>query len=61
LINKNSSVSELVKVLLKNGGHVDKYYLLEWNKNKHAVVFFKEWFGGKNIREALMKALTWKT
>jgi hypothetical protein len=43
--------------LLKKGGHVNKYYLQEWNRNKRAVVFLKCWFGGKNIREALLKAL----
>jgi len=43
--------------LFKKGGHVDKYYLQELNKNKHAIVFLKSWFAGKNIREALLKAL----
>jgi hypothetical protein len=48
----------LVDDLLKKGGHVNKYYLQEWNKNKHAVVFLNGWFSGKNIREALTKALS---
>jgi len=48
----------LVEVLLKKGGHVNKYYLQEWNKNKHAVVFLNGWFSGKNIREAITKALS---
>jgi len=43
--------------LCQKCGHVDKYYLQEPNKNKHAVVFLKSWFAGKNIREALLKAL----
>jgi len=47
----------LIKVFQKKGGRVDKYYLCNWNKNKHAVVYLKGWFGGKNIREAIMKAL----
>jgi len=51
------SVDELASVLFKKGGHVNKYYLQEWNKNKHAIVFLKSWFSGKNIREALLKAL----
>jgi hypothetical protein len=34
--------------------------LSDWNKGKHAVVFLKDWFGGKNIREALLKALAKK-
>jgi len=42
---------------LEKGGHIDKYYLQECNKNKHAVIYLNGWFGGKNIREALLKAL----
>lgn len=42
----------------KKGGRVDKYYLFEWNRNKHAIVFLNGWFAGKNIREALTKALS---
>lgn len=44
-------------MLLEKGGRIDKYYLREWNKNKHAVVYLNGWFAGKNIREALVKAL----
>jgi len=56
-INTKFSVDELATTLQKKGGHINKYYLQEWNRNKHAVVFLKVWFGGKNIREALLKAL----
>jgi len=48
----------LVAILLKKGGRINKYYLQEWNKNKHALVYLHGWFSGKNIREALIKALT---
>jgi hypothetical protein len=41
----------------KKGGHIDKYYLQDGNKNKQALVHLNGWFGGKNIREALTKAL----
>ena len=51
------SVKELANVLAEKGGHVNKYYLQDWNKNKHAIVFLKGWIAGKNIREALLKAL----
>ena len=57
-INTKSSINDLVKVFLKKGGRVDKYYLFEWNRNKHAIVFLNGWFSGKNIREALTKALS---
>ena len=56
--NTNPSLDELVETLLKRGGHVNKYYLDNSNKNKHAIVFLDRWFSGKNIREALLKALT---
>jgi len=46
----------MVAALLKRGGHVDNYYLQNWNKNKPAVVFLKGWFRGKNIRDALLRA-----
>jgi hypothetical protein len=42
---------------LKKEGSIDKYYLQEWNKNKHTVVYLNGWFGGKNLREAILKAL----
>ncbi|HKB88367.1 MAG TPA: hypothetical protein VKC53_01820 [Patescibacteria group bacterium] len=57
LINNSLSLTKLIVALQKKGGRVDKYYLQEWNKNKHAVVFLNGWFGGKNIREAIIKAL----
>jgi hypothetical protein len=56
-VYSNYSIIELAKVLSEKGGHVNKYYLQEWNRNKHAIVFLKGWVAGKNIREALLKAL----
>jgi len=50
-------LEKLVETLQQKGGHVDKYYLEGLNRNKHAIVFLKSWFSGKNIREALLKAL----
>lgn len=51
------TVAELVETFLQRGGHVDKYYLREANKSKHAILFLHGWYAGNNIREALMKAL----
>jgi hypothetical protein len=51
----------MVASVLKKGGTVNKYYLQDWNKNKSALVYLNGWFKGKNIREALLKALTPKT
>jgi hypothetical protein len=57
-INTNLSITDLISSLVKKGGRVDKYYLREWNKNKTTLVYLNGWFKGKNIREALLKALT---
>jgi hypothetical protein len=59
LINhySNHTVEELMSFFLKKGGHIDKYYLQKSNKNKKTLVYLKGWFSGKNIREALLKAL----
>ncbi len=58
LINTNLSITELIASLIQKGGRIDKYYLREWNKNKTTLVYLDGWFKGKNIREALVKALT---
>jgi len=56
-INTKSSVDELIAIFLKKGGRIDKYYLRGWNRNKYTIIYLNGWFGGKNIREALMKSL----
>jgi len=43
---------------LKRGGRINKYYLQAWHKNKNTLVYLDGWFGGKNIREAISKALS---
>ncbi len=50
-------MSELVTAFSNKGGRINRFYLLEPNKNKHAIVYLDGWFAGKNIREALIKAL----
>lgn len=56
--NPKATVDELVTLLLKRGGRVNKSYLRKTNQNKHALVYLKGWFGGKNVKEALIKALS---
>jgi len=46
-----------VAIFLKRGGRIDNYYLRGSNKNKHTTIYLNGWFGGKNMREALLKAL----
>lgn len=59
-VNINLSLTELVGVFSKKGGKIDKYYLRDWNKNKQTLVYLNGWFGGRNIREAILKALSLK-
>jgi hypothetical protein len=42
---------------LKKGGRINKYYLQDNNQSKNTLVYLKGWFAGKNVREALNKAL----
>jgi len=51
------SVDKLIKIFLKRGGRIDKYYLQDNNQSKHTLLYLKGWFAGKNIREAINKAL----
>ena len=56
-INTKFSVEQLIAIFLKRGGRIDNYYLQGSNKNKHTIIYLGGWFGGKNMREALLKAL----
>lgn len=56
-INTNITIPELITSFIQKGGKIDKYYLRDWNKNKTTLVYLDGWFKGKNIREALVKAL----
>jgi len=58
LINTKIPFEKLILQFKASGGRVDKYYLQSWNRNKQALVYLKGWFSGKNIREALIKALS---
>jgi hypothetical protein len=57
IINTQSSVDELITTFLNKGGRIDKYYLQSWNRNRHTILYLNGWFAGKNIREAILKAL----
>jgi len=48
----------LISFFLKKGGRIDNYYLQQWNRNKHVILYLNGWFAGKNIREAILKALS---
>ena len=56
-INTKFSIDELIAIFLKKGGRINSYYLQGNNQSKHTLIYLKGWFAGKNIREALTKAL----
>jgi len=57
VINTKQTVDELIESFLKKGGRIDKYYLRDWNKNKRVLIYLNGWISGKNMSEALQKAL----
>ena len=56
-MNANPTLPELLGTLSKRGGRINRYYLRGLNKNKKTLVYLNGWIGGRNIREALLKAL----
>jgi len=55
LIN-NQTIDEVIKGFLEKGGRINKYYLQN-PKRGPSLVFYKKWFRGKNIRDAISRAL----
>jgi len=57
LINhKTETTDNLITVLLKKGGRINKFYLQKKKRNP-SLVYLNGWFSGRNIREAILKAL----
>jgi hypothetical protein len=52
----NKKIGEVIKDFIQKGGRINSYYLTN-HKGKPALVFFKRWFRGRNIREAITRAL----
>lgn len=53
---KDLPLEKLIELFIKKGGHINEYYLKNPKKSP-ALVFFKNWYRGKNIREAITRAL----
>ena len=49
-------IEELVTTFMKKGGTINKYYLSDLSRNRHALVYLKGWYGGVNLRAAINKA-----
>lgn len=51
------TMSLLMARFLKQGGKIDKYYLRRDRPSKRVLVNLHGWFGGKDVREAINKAI----
>ena len=54
-IDKNP-LEEIIKEFVKKGGKINSYYLKNPKKSP-TLVFYKKWYRGRNIKEAITRAL----
>lgn len=52
----NKTLDEVVKDFIQKGGRINSYYLTNL-KRSPTLVFYKRWYRGRNIREAITRAL----
>jgi len=55
--NKKETTDNLIVTFFGKGGRINEFYLRKKGKNP-SLVYLNGWFSGKNIREAILKALT---
>jgi len=53
---KDMELKELIKSFLEKGGRIDGYYLKNSRKGP-GLVFYKHWYRGRNVREAVSRAM----
>lgn len=56
-INKLLTFELLLQEFLDKGGTVNRFYLRANKRNSRSVVHLNGWHSGKNVREAMEKAL----
>jgi hypothetical protein len=49
-------LEELIEAFKNKGGRINKYYVQNPKKGP-TLVFYKRWYRGKNIRDAINRAL----
>jgi len=49
-------MGEIIENFLNKGGRINKRYLKSTSKGP-VLVFYKQWYRGRNIREAISRAL----
>lgn len=54
--NKTDTIDNLIVTFLEKGGRINKFYLQKKKRNP-SLVYLNGWFRGRNIREAILRAL----
>jgi len=54
--NKKETTDNLIIAFFKGGGRINEFYLKKKRKNP-SLVYLNGWFRGRNIREAILRAL----
>lgn len=54
---ENETLDEVIKDFIQKGGRINSYYLTR-PKSRPTLVFYKRWYKGRNIREAIRRALS---
>jgi len=54
--NKKDTTDNLIATFWENGGRINKFYLQKKKRNP-SLVYLNGWFRGRNIREAILRAL----
>lgn len=52
----NKTLDKEIKDFIQKGGRINSYYLTR-SKSNPTLVFYKRWYRGRNIREAIKRAL----
>jgi len=54
--NKKDATDNLIVTFLEKGGRINEFYLQKKGRNP-SLVYLNGWFRGRNIREAISRAL----
>ncbi|OGM18552.1 hypothetical protein A2685_01075 [Candidatus Woesebacteria bacterium RIFCSPHIGHO2_01_FULL_37_10] len=53
----NKLTEDLIRIFFKKGGRINKHYLSTPIMKGPSLVYLNGWFGGQNLRVAILKAL----
>jgi len=52
----NKTLDKIIEDFVQKGGRINSYYITN-PRRKPTLVFYKRWYRGRNIREAISRAL----